>query len=61
MIFSVCLDIDGDLLNIPHSDANCGAAYTAAEDDYLLGGIDGCTQTNTSNAAVVPTTKPVCT
>ncbi|KAK6595015.1 hydrolytic enzyme protein [Botrytis cinerea] len=28
------------------SDANCGSAYTAAEDDYLLGGVDGCTQTN---------------
>ncbi|KAB8293710.1 hypothetical protein EYC80_009195 [Monilinia laxa] len=24
------------------SDPNCGSAYTAAEDDYLLGGIDGC-------------------
>ncbi|KAK6611234.1 hypothetical protein H4I95_02030 [Botrytis cinerea] len=42
------------------SDANCGSAYTAAEDDYLLGGVDGCTQTNPSNSAVAPTTKPVC-
>ncbi|KAF7880191.1 uncharacterized protein EAF01_012052 [Botrytis porri] len=42
------------------SDANCGSAYTAAEDDYLLGGVDGCSQTNPSNSAVVPTTKPVC-
>ncbi|ESZ89694.1 hypothetical protein SBOR_9917 [Sclerotinia borealis F-4128] len=42
------------------SDSNCGSAFTAAEDDYLTGGIDGCTQTNPSNSAVVPSTKPIC-
>ncbi|PSR79538.1 hypothetical protein BD289DRAFT_485494 [Coniella lustricola] len=42
------------------SDPNCGAAYEAAEDDYLLGEIDGCGQTNPSEAAVAPTTTPVC-
>lgn len=26
------------------SDDNCGAAYKAAMDDYLLGGVDGCTR-----------------
>ncbi|PQE26873.1 hydrolytic enzyme protein [Rutstroemia sp. NJR-2017a BVV2] len=41
-------------------DANCGSAYTAAEDDYLLGGADGCSQTNPSLAASAPSVKPVC-
>ncbi|PYH31449.1 uncharacterized protein BO87DRAFT_418225 [Aspergillus neoniger CBS 115656] len=43
------------------SDPNCGAAYKAAEDDYLLGLIDGCSQTNPTNAVVKPTAIPVCT
>ncbi|PQE07654.1 hydrolytic enzyme protein [Rutstroemia sp. NJR-2017a BBW] len=42
------------------SDPNCGAAYTAAEDDYLWGGIDGCSQTNPSLAASAPKGTPVC-
>ncbi|KAJ8069555.1 hypothetical protein OCU04_003205 [Sclerotinia nivalis] len=42
------------------SDANCGSAFTAAEKDYLLGGVNGCTQTNPNNPAAVPSTKPVC-
>ncbi|PQE19537.1 hydrolytic enzyme protein [Rutstroemia sp. NJR-2017a WRK4] len=41
------------------SDANCGSAYTAAEDDYLLGGVDGCSQTNPSLGASAPG-KAVC-
>ncbi|QSZ36204.1 hypothetical protein DSL72_007330 [Monilinia vaccinii-corymbosi] len=43
------------------SDANCGSAYLAAVDDYIFGGIDGCTQTNPNNQAVAPDTKPACT
>ncbi|GKZ28302.1 hypothetical protein AbraIFM66950_003558 [Aspergillus brasiliensis] len=42
-------------------DPNCGAAYKAAEDDFLLGVIDGCSQTNPTNAVVKPTASPVCT
>jgi len=42
------------------SDPNCGAAFVAAEDDALLGLVDGCSQTNPSSAAVVPTNTPVC-
>jgi hypothetical protein len=43
-----------------YSDANCGSAYTAAQDDYLLGGVDGCSQTNPSLGASAPGVKPVC-
>ncbi|KAF3761812.1 hypothetical protein M406DRAFT_333859 [Cryphonectria parasitica EP155] len=42
------------------SDPNCGAAYVAAEDDLLLGYVDGCSQTNPDNAVAPPTTSPVC-
>ncbi|PYI01255.1 hypothetical protein BO78DRAFT_464811 [Aspergillus sclerotiicarbonarius CBS 121057] len=43
------------------SDPNCGAAFKAAEDDYLLGVVDGCSQTNPTNAVSKPTATPVCT
>ncbi|OJJ42303.1 hypothetical protein ASPZODRAFT_77270 [Penicilliopsis zonata CBS 506.65] len=43
------------------SDPNCGAAYVAAEDDFLFGYIDGCSQTNPTEAVVKPTTTPTCT
>ncbi|RAH46675.1 uncharacterized protein BO95DRAFT_360626 [Aspergillus brunneoviolaceus CBS 621.78] len=42
------------------SDPNCGAAYEAAEDDFLLGYVDGCSQTNPTNAVVKPTVSPAC-
>ncbi|KAJ4392965.1 hypothetical protein N0V93_002169 [Gnomoniopsis smithogilvyi] len=42
------------------SDPNCGAAYDAAVDDTALGYIDGCSQTNPTNAAVPPTSSPSC-
>ncbi|KAF8857750.1 hypothetical protein BDZ45DRAFT_592291 [Acephala macrosclerotiorum] len=42
------------------SDPNCGAAYVAAEDDFLLGWIDGCGQTNPDEGVMVPATGPVC-
>ncbi|KAF2011439.1 hypothetical protein BU24DRAFT_329012, partial [Aaosphaeria arxii CBS 175.79] len=42
------------------SDANCGAAYNAAVDDTLLGSVNGCGQTNPSNAAARPGNSPVC-
>lgn len=42
------------------SDDNCGAAYTAAEDDYLLGGVDGCAESNPSSTASKPTSSPTC-
>ncbi|KAI7779941.1 hypothetical protein LA080_000153 [Diaporthe eres] len=42
------------------SDPNCGAAYKAAEDDYLLGAANGCSKTNPTNAAVAPSTTPKC-
>ncbi|KAK8210715.1 hypothetical protein IWZ01DRAFT_291098 [Phyllosticta capitalensis] len=42
------------------SDANCGAAFEAAEDDFLLGVVNGCGQTNPSNSAVAPSTSPAC-
>ncbi|RAL15877.1 uncharacterized protein BO97DRAFT_383664 [Aspergillus homomorphus CBS 101889] len=42
------------------SDPNCGAAFAAARDDFLLGLVEGCSQTNPSDAAVKPTTQPVC-
>ncbi|KAI1331768.1 hypothetical protein F5Y16DRAFT_243491 [Xylariaceae sp. FL0255] len=41
-------------------DANCGTDYVAAEDDFLLGLVDGCSQTNPSETAVAPTTTPTC-
>ena len=43
------------------SDPNCGAAFKAAEDDTLLGWIDGCGQPNPSIAPMPPTVSPVCT
>ncbi|KAJ5355509.1 uncharacterized protein N7496_012721 [Penicillium cataractarum] len=43
------------------SDPNCGAAYDDAVDDYLLGVVDGCSQTNPSSAVSKPTSTPVCT
>lgn len=42
------------------SDPNCGAAYSAAVDDTLLGVADGCSGTNPSNSAVAPSTLPSC-
>jgi hypothetical protein len=51
---------EGRSLTNDASDPNCGAAYVAAEDDTLLGLVDGCSQTNPSNAAVLPTTTPSC-
>ncbi|KZL70461.1 hydrolytic enzyme protein [Colletotrichum tofieldiae] len=42
------------------SDPNCGAAYNAAVDDTALGAINGCGQTNPSNAVSKPSTKPSC-
>ncbi|PWY66777.1 hypothetical protein BO70DRAFT_390610 [Aspergillus heteromorphus CBS 117.55] len=42
------------------SDPNCGAAFKAAEEDYLFGLVDGCSQTNPTNAVIKPTTSPVC-
>lgn len=46
--------------NKTNSDLNCGAAYEAAEEDFVLGYVDGCSQTNPDYAAVAPTTIPVC-
>ncbi|KAH7035848.1 uncharacterized protein B0I36DRAFT_238874 [Microdochium trichocladiopsis] len=40
------------------SDKNCGAAFNAAADD-TIGGFS-CAKSNPSNAAVAPSTKPVC-
>ena len=42
------------------SDANCGAAFSAAVDDTVLGVGSGCGQTNPSLAAVRPAGSPVC-
>ncbi|KAK1676227.1 hypothetical protein BDP55DRAFT_767942 [Colletotrichum godetiae] len=42
------------------SDPNCGAAYNAAVDDTALGALNGCGQTNPSNAVSKPSTQPVC-
>ncbi|KZM24638.1 uncharacterized protein EKO05_0008575 [Ascochyta rabiei] len=42
------------------SDANCGAAYDAAVDDTLLGVVNGCGQSNPTNAASRPSTSPTC-
>ncbi|KAH7157295.1 hypothetical protein B0J13DRAFT_617406 [Dactylonectria estremocensis] len=42
------------------SDANCGAAYSAAVDDTLLGLASGCSQTNPSNSISKPNTTPAC-
>jgi len=42
------------------SDPNCGADYVAAEDDFLLGGVDGCSQTNPSYSASKPKDSPTC-
>ena len=43
-----------------NSDPNCGAAFTAAEDDTILGLIEGCGQSNPTIAPLTPTMKPVC-
>lgn len=43
-----------------NGDPNCGAAYTAAEDDFLLGCVDGCSKTNPSLSAKAPSGNPVC-
>ncbi|KAK3386818.1 hypothetical protein B0H63DRAFT_493435 [Podospora didyma] len=43
------------------SDVNCGNAYDAAVDDTALGALNGCSQTNPSNAVKLPTTWPACT
>lgn len=48
------------LIKNSYSDPNCGAAYDAAIDDFALGLIDGCSQTNPTNAAVAPTNSPSC-
>ena len=42
------------------SDANCGAAFSAAVDDTLLGVGSGCGQANPSLAAAAPGGSPVC-
>ncbi|KAF2633304.1 hypothetical protein BU25DRAFT_329022, partial [Macroventuria anomochaeta] len=42
------------------SDANCGAAYSSAVDDTLLGATNGCGQTNPSYSASKPSTSPTC-
>lgn len=48
------------LLTSAYSDPDCGAAFVAAEDEYVLGWADGCSQTNPSNDAVMPTVSPIC-
>ncbi|KAF7712598.1 Uncharacterized protein PECH_003015 [Penicillium ucsense] len=42
------------------SDPNCGAAFTAAMDDTLLGVVDGCGQTNPQLPVSKPNSAPVC-
>ena len=42
------------------SDANCGVAFVAAEDDFVFGLIDGCGRSNPDEDAVAPSTSPVC-
>ncbi|KAK5790477.1 hypothetical protein VI817_007764 [Penicillium citrinum] len=40
------------------SDPNCGAAYDAAVDDTLLGVVNGCSQSNPTEAVQKPSTSP---
>ncbi|EAL87117.1 uncharacterized protein AFUA_2G00190 [Aspergillus fumigatus Af293] len=42
------------------SDPNCGAAYDAAVDDFLLGVADGCSQTNPALSVSKPSSTPTC-
>ena len=43
-----------------NSDANCGAAYTAAIDDTAGGVLVGCGRTNPSNSVKKPSSSPSC-
>ena len=44
-----------------HSDPNCGAAFRAAEQGFLLGIVKGCSQANPSNIPPEPpSSRPVC-
>lgn len=42
------------------SDPNCGHNYKMAVDDFLLGGMRGCTRENPDLPVVKPTGEPVC-
>ena len=44
----------------PDSDPNCGAAFTAAEPDFLDGTLLGCGQENPNITAEAPAVMPVC-
>ena len=55
------LHLSVGLMTFLARDKNCGAAFSAAADDYALGLVSGCGARNPVNAVQVPTSRPVCT